>query len=92
MSLYQHSQTGEVREIDAELIAAWVAAGNPKASVWQAYTPPPAPPPAPPPPKTAEEKLAAAREALAAVEALAEPVFTTDVLDVLADMRQALED
>ena len=44
------------------------------------------------PTKTAEEKLAAAREALATVEALADPVFTADVLDVLADMRQALED
>ena len=49
MSLYQHSQTGEVREIDAALIAAWVAAGNPKASVWQAYTPPPTPPAEPDP-------------------------------------------
>lgn len=33
MSLYYDS-TGELREIDADLYAAWVEAGNPKAAGW----------------------------------------------------------
>ena len=33
MSLY-YSADGELREIDDNLVAGWVAAGNPKASVW----------------------------------------------------------
>lgn len=33
MSLYYDS-TGDLREIDADLYAAWVAAGNPKAAAW----------------------------------------------------------
>lgn len=33
MSLYYDS-TGELREIDDNLVAGWVAAGNPKAAAW----------------------------------------------------------
>lgn len=50
MSLYRNTTTGEVRDLDDSLVAAWVAAGNPKASQWEAYTPPPPPPPPPPAP------------------------------------------
>lgn len=49
MSIYQHANTGEIREIDYALMAAWVSAGNPKASEWVPYTPPPPPPPGPEP-------------------------------------------
>lgn len=49
MSLYQHANTGEIRDIDSALMAAWVAAGNPKSSAWVPYTPPPPPPPGPGP-------------------------------------------
>lgn len=48
MALYKHVSTDEVRDIADDLYAAWVAAGNPKATVWQAYTPPPPPDPLPP--------------------------------------------
>lgn len=41
MSMYYNSQTGDAREIDDAVRAAWVAAGNPKAEAWQ---PLPAPP------------------------------------------------
>ena len=44
MPTFRHSSTLEVREIPQEIIDAWVAANNPKALVWEAYTPPPPPP------------------------------------------------
>lgn len=47
MSLYRNTITGEIRDLDDALITAWQAAGNPKASQWEPYTPPPEPPPAP---------------------------------------------
>jgi len=47
-----------------------------------------APPDAPP---TADERLDAARQALAAVANLTGPVLVADVADVLADLRTALE-
>lgn len=50
MALYQHSVTGEIRDLDDALIAAWEAAGNPKRQAWQSYTPPPPEPPPPPAP------------------------------------------
>jgi hypothetical protein len=40
MSLYRNATTGEIRDLDAALIAAWQAAGNPKAALWEEYTPP----------------------------------------------------
>ena len=40
MSTFRNITTGEVRDIDAALIFAWQAAGNPKAEMWEAYTPP----------------------------------------------------
>jgi hypothetical protein len=46
MSLYQHI-SGEIREIAADLMAAWLAASNPKADGWTAYTPPPPEPEVP---------------------------------------------
>lgn len=49
-----------------------------------AYTPAP-------PVLTAEEKLAAAAAALAQIDSLGAPVLPVDVLDVLADVRTALE-
>ena len=45
MSLYQNTATGEVRDIDDALMAAWVAAGNPKAAQWSPYIAPEPPPP-----------------------------------------------
>jgi hypothetical protein len=45
----------------------------------------------PPPPVTAEERLAAAVAALAEVQLLSAPVLAADVLDVLDDLRAALE-
>lgn len=39
---------------------------------------------------TAEERLAAARQALAALDALPAPVLTADVVDVLEDLRSVL--
>lgn len=51
MALYKHVSTEEVRDIADDLYAAWVAAGNPKATVWQTYTPPPPPDPLPPTPE-----------------------------------------
>lgn len=53
MNLYRNPATGEIRNIDAALITAWQAAGNPKASLWEAYTPPD-PPPAPADPRWVE--------------------------------------
>lgn len=43
MSTRKHVITGEVREISDEQIAAWTAAGNPKAGMWEEYANPPAP-------------------------------------------------
>jgi hypothetical protein len=43
-------------------------------------------------PKTADLKLADARAALAVVDELTGPVFAVDLLDVLADVKTALED
>jgi hypothetical protein len=48
-------------------------------------------PDAPPAPPTAEERLAAAVAALAEVQLLSAPVLAADVLDVLDDLRAALE-
>lgn len=45
-------------------------------------------PPVPAP--TPEERLAAARQALAALDALPSPVLTADVVDVLDDLRGVL--
>lgn len=42
MSYYFNTETG-VREIDAELYASWVAAGNPKAGYWTPIPDPPSP-------------------------------------------------
>lgn len=39
---------------------------------------------------TPEEKLAAAKAALAAIEALPAPVLTADVVDLLDDLRSVL--
>lgn len=50
MALYRNVSTGEIRDLNSALVAEWVAAGNPKAAVWEAYTPPPPPPPEPVPP------------------------------------------
>jgi len=49
MATYRSVVTAEIREIPAELYAAWQAAGNPKASAWEPWevTPPPPPPPSP---------------------------------------------
>jgi len=49
MAAYRSVVTAEIREIPAELYAAWQAAGNPKASAWEPWevTPPPPPPPSP---------------------------------------------
>jgi hypothetical protein len=46
MATYRSVITAEIREIPAELYAAWQAAGNPKASAWEPWevTPPPPPP------------------------------------------------
>ena len=49
MSLYRNATTGEIRDLEPGLIAAWQAASNPKATLWEAYTPPdPDPEPAAP--------------------------------------------
>lgn len=45
-----------------------------------------------PPAKSSEEKLDAARTALAVVATIEAPVLTADVLDVLTDLAAALED
>jgi hypothetical protein len=50
MATYRNTVTGEIRDLDPDLIAAWQAAGNPKAQQWEPYTPPPPPPPPPPAP------------------------------------------
>jgi hypothetical protein len=50
MTLYRNTTTGEIRDLDDSLIAAWQAAGNPKTGQWEAYSPPPPPPPEPPSP------------------------------------------
>lgn len=42
MSYYYHAQRG-VEQIDPDLFAAWVAAGNPKAAGWTAIPNPPTP-------------------------------------------------
>jgi hypothetical protein len=41
MSLHYNSETGETRDIDPAVHAAWVLAANPKALVWQPVPPPP---------------------------------------------------
>lgn len=51
MALYRNTNTGEIRELDDSLVAAWQAANNPKLAVWEAYTPPPPEPPPPAPPQ-----------------------------------------
>lgn len=50
MALYRNTATGEIRDLDDALIAAWQAAGNPKGEQWQPYVAPPEPPPEPPAP------------------------------------------
>ena len=50
MSTYRNTTTGDVRDIDDGLMAAWIAAGNPKADQWTPYTPAPPEPPTPPEP------------------------------------------
>jgi hypothetical protein len=40
MPLYQHTSTGEIRDLPPELILTWTAANNPKLAFWAAYTPP----------------------------------------------------
>jgi hypothetical protein len=49
MALYRNTSTGEIRDINDGLLAAWRAAGNPKGEHWESYTLPPLPPPLPPP-------------------------------------------
>ena len=51
MSTYRNAATGEIRDLDDELIASWQSAGNPKAAQWESFTPPPEPPPEPLPPQ-----------------------------------------
>lgn len=50
MATYRNIENGEIREISAELFAAWLATGNPKASVWEPWAIDP-PPPTPPDPQ-----------------------------------------
>lgn len=50
MALYRNTVTAEIRDLDDALIAAWQAAGNPKADQWVPYVAPPEPPPEPPVP------------------------------------------
>jgi hypothetical protein len=38
MSTFRNTVTNEIRDIPAALIAAWQAAGNPKATLWESYT------------------------------------------------------
>jgi len=45
-----------------------------------------------PPPATDSEKLAAARQALAALTGIDGPILATDIADALADVAAALED
>lgn len=47
-------------------------------------------PPPPPPVLSAEEKLAAAKATLDALDALPTPVLTADVVDLLDDLRSVL--
>jgi hypothetical protein len=51
MATYRSVVTAEIREIPAELYAAWQAVGNPKAGAWEPWevTSPPPPPPDPAP-------------------------------------------
>lgn len=56
MAYYQHTQTGEVREIAPEIIAGWQAANNPKLAFWTEV-----PAPQPPQPSPAEAIEAAYR-------------------------------
>ena len=41
---YKNATTGEIRELDAEMVAMWTATSNPKRLVWRPYqaTTPPA--------------------------------------------------
>jgi hypothetical protein len=47
MATYRNTVTGEVRDLYPALIESWLAANNPKATQWKAYTPPVPPPPPP---------------------------------------------
>lgn len=58
MNLYRNTVTGEIRELDPELIASWQAVGNPKASQWEPYSPP-SPQPSEPQPDWATFKTQA---------------------------------
>ena len=42
MTYYYHTIRAEVRQLDPALVAAWTAAGNPKAAEWTAIPDPPA--------------------------------------------------
>jgi hypothetical protein len=68
---YRNIITGEIRELDTDLIAAWQAAGNPKADHWEPYTPPPEPPPVPTPDWSAFRGALLISEGVAAVMAAA---------------------
>lgn len=57
MSSYKNKTTGAVAEIDPAVFAAWVAAGNPKAEAWEAYTPPPPDPVVPQPYRVSKDRL-----------------------------------
>ena len=50
MATYRNIENGEIREISAELFAAWLATGNPKAGAWEPWAIDP-PPPIPPEPQ-----------------------------------------
>lgn len=43
MGTFKNINTGEIRDLPLELVDAWIASGNPKASVWEAWevVPPP---------------------------------------------------
>lgn len=60
---------------------------KPNGNIVETYEVPDDPPPVP----TPDEKLAAAATALAALDGIAAPVLPTDVLDILVDVRTALE-
>lgn len=44
MATYRNIENGEIREIPAELFAAWLATGNPKAGAWEPWAIDPLPP------------------------------------------------
>lgn len=47
MATYRNTVSGEVRELEPELVNNWRAARNPKADQWEPYIPPVLPPPPP---------------------------------------------